>query len=84
VDAEALLLIEVDGPRSAVMEEAEKIASICKASGGDVSIAEDVFSKQRIWMRGGRYQPLFTASDRTKINEDIVVPRGEFPKCSRR
>ena len=80
VDAEALLLIEVDGPRAAVMEEAEKIASVCTASGGNVSIAEDIFSKQRIWDARRAISPALYRIRPTKINEDIVVPRGRIPE----
>ncbi|RJR20955.1 MAG: FAD-binding protein [Nitrospiraceae bacterium] len=80
VDAEALLLIEVDGPRAAVTEEAEKIASVCKALDGDVSIAEDFFSQQRIWDARRAISPALYRIRPTKINEDIVVPRGRIPE----
>jgi glycolate oxidase len=82
-DAEALLLIEVDGPRAAVKEEAEKIASICKSLGGNVSIAEDIFSKQRIWDARRAISPALYRIRPTKINEDIVVPRGRIPDMLR-
>jgi len=49
LNAEALLLIEVDGPHSSVSEEAEKIASICTSLNGSVSIAVDIFARQRLW-----------------------------------
>ncbi|MEW6600898.1 MAG: FAD-linked oxidase C-terminal domain-containing protein [Nitrospirota bacterium] len=80
VDAEALLLIEVDGPRLAVTEEAEKIAAVCKALDGNVSIAEDFFSKQRIWDARRAISPALYRIRPTKINEDIVVPRGRIPE----
>ncbi|HBH61581.1 MAG TPA: glycolate oxidase subunit GlcD, partial [Nitrospiraceae bacterium] len=67
-DAEALLLIEVDGPRAAVIEEAEKIAAMCKALDGNVSIAEDVFSKQRIWDARRAISPALYRIRPTKIN----------------
>jgi glycolate oxidase len=80
VHAEALLLIEVDGPRAAVREEAEKIASMCAALSGNVSIAEDVFSKKRIWDARRAISPALYRIRPTKINEDIVVPRGRIPE----
>jgi glycolate oxidase len=78
VDAEALLLIETDGTHAAVTEEAEKIAGICNSFNGDVSIAEDVFSKQRIWEARRAISPALYNLKPTKINEDIVVPRGRI------
>ncbi|KPK02849.1 MAG: glycolate oxidase subunit GlcD [Nitrospira bacterium SG8_35_4] len=80
VDAEALLLIEVDGPRAAVAREAEKIASLCRSRNGVVNIAEDIFSKQRIWEARRIVSPALYHIKPTKINEDVVVPRGRIPE----
>ncbi len=80
LNAEALLLIEVDGPRAAVKEEAEKIASICMSLKGNISIAEDMFSKQRIWEARRAISPALYHIKPTKVNEDIVVPRGRIPE----
>ena len=83
VNAEALLLVEVDGPHSAVKEEAEKIASICALLKGNVSVAEDMFSRQRIWEARRAVSPALYHIKPTKINEDIVVPRGRIPEMLR-
>jgi len=80
VDAGALLLIEVDGMRTAVSREAEKIASLCRAHNGAVSIAEDIFSRQRIWEARRSVSPALYHIKPTKINEDVVVPRGRIPE----
>lgn len=80
VKAEALLLIEVDGPRVSVSQEAEKIASICKSCNGKVKVAEDIFSRQRIWEARRSISPALYHIKPTKINEDIVVPRGLIPE----
>ena len=79
-DAEALLLIEVDGPHSAVSEDADKVASACSSLGGSVSIAGDMFSKQRIWEARRAISPALYHIRPTKINEDIVVPRSRIPE----
>jgi glycolate oxidase len=79
-DAGALLLIEVDGMRSSVSVEADKIASICTSLNGKVSIAEDAYSKQRIWKARRAISPALYTMKPTKINEDIVVPRGRIPE----
>ena len=79
-DAEALLLIEVDGSRASVTEEGDKIASICASLNGKVSIAEDMFAKKRIWEARRAISPALNRIKPTKINEDIVVPRGRIPE----
>lgn len=79
-DAEALLLIEVDGSRAAVSEEADKIASTCNLLNGRVSIAENMFSRKRIWEARRAISPALYTIKPTKINEDIVVPRGRIPE----
>jgi glycolate oxidase len=79
-DAEALLIIEVDGSHAAVTEEAEKIAAVCTSLKGHVSIAGDMFSKQRIWDARRAVSPALYHIKPTKINEDIVVPRGRIPE----
>jgi len=79
-DAEALLLIEVDGSRASVAEESEKIASICASLNGRVSTAEDIFAKKRIWEARRAISPALNRIRPTKINEDIVVPRGRIPE----
>jgi glycolate oxidase len=78
-DAEALLLIEVDGSLNCISKDAEKIASICSSLGANVSVADDVFAKQRLWeARRAVSQALYRISP-SKINEDIVVPRSKIP-----
>jgi glycolate oxidase len=78
-DADALLLIEVDGSHSAVSIDAEKIADICSSNNGTVSVADDIYSRNHIWeARRSISQALYNIKP-TKINEDIVVPRGRVP-----
>ena len=80
LDADALLLIEVDGSHSAVSNDAEKIADICASHNGKVSVADDIYSRNRIWeARRSISQALYSIKP-SKINEDIVVPRGRVPE----
>jgi glycolate oxidase len=79
-NAEALLLIEVDGSHASVSRDAEKIASICKTFNGNVSIAEDIYSRERLWEARRSISPAINKISPTKINEDIVVPRGRVPE----
>ncbi len=80
LDAEALLLVEVDGPHAAVSEDADKIAAACRSHGGSVSIAGDMYAKQRIWEARRAISPALYHIKPTKINEDIVVPRSRIPE----
>lgn len=80
LNAEALLLIEVDGSNAAVSGDAEKIASICTSCNGNVSVASDQFTKQRVWEARRAVSPALYRIKPTKINEDIVVPRGRIPE----
>ncbi|GBE06270.1 MAG TPA: FAD-binding protein [Nitrospirae bacterium] len=82
-DAEALLLIEVDGPGISVPEAAEEIASICGSLGAEVKVADDVFSKQRLWEARRAISPALYRISPSKINEDVVVPRGKIPDMLR-
>jgi glycolate oxidase len=80
LDADALLLIEVDGSHAAVSNDAEKIADICSSCNGKVSVADDIYSRNRIWeARRSISQALYNIKP-SKINEDIVVPRGRVPE----
>jgi glycolate oxidase len=78
LDAEALLLIEVDGPHAVVARDAERIASICSSFNGSISVADDMFSKQKLWDARRSISPALYSLKPTKINEDIVVPRGRI------
>lgn len=79
VNAQALLLIEVDGSRPSVARDGERVASLCSECHGIVSVAEDIFSKQRIWEARRAISPALYHLKPAKINEDIVVPRGQVP-----
>ncbi|GJQ21814.1 MAG: FAD-binding protein [Bacteroidia bacterium] len=73
---EALLMIEVDGRKLVVDEDAEKILAICKKHGaGSVSVAQDDEEAQRL--KSAR-KVAFAALARirpTTILEDATVPR---------
>jgi len=82
-DAEALLLIEVDGSHKTVAESAERIASICSKSGADVKVADDPFSRKRLWEARKAVSPALYHISPVKINEDIVVPPSKIPEAIR-
>jgi len=83
VHSEAMLLIEVDGTHSMVSQATDEIAAICNSCKGNVSIAEDSYSKERLWEARRAVSPALYHIRPTKINEDIVVPRGRVPEMLR-
>ncbi len=84
LDAEAILLIEVDGLHKTVAETAEKVASICSASGAEIKIADNPFSRRRLWEARRAISPALYHMSPLKINEDIVVPRARIPEMIQR
>jgi glycolate oxidase len=74
-DAEAILLIELDGYPAAVKKEAERVVDICQTLGGEAVVAEDDMARERLWEARRSISPALYHIKPTKINEDIVVPR---------
>ncbi|MCU0572490.1 MAG: FAD-binding protein [Syntrophobacteraceae bacterium] len=75
-NAEALLLIEVDGLDCAVTHEAEVIASVCQGNGAsDIEVAASATESERLWRGRRAISPALGRIKPHKINEDITVPR---------
>ncbi|HSW62781.1 MAG TPA: FAD-linked oxidase C-terminal domain-containing protein [Dissulfurispiraceae bacterium] len=72
--SEALLLIELDGYPGTIRKEADRVASVCSVLGGEVTVAEDRFARERLWEARRALSPALKHMNRRKINEDIVVP----------
>lgn len=84
-DAEALLLIEVDGDEISVEKQIEKIGNICSDTGArDVKIAKDETERESLWKARRAISPALGHIAPTKINEDITVPRNKVPDIIRR
>jgi glycolate oxidase len=79
-DAEAILLIELDGHPAAITKEAEQISEICAKLGGEMIMAEDDAAREKIWEARRAVSPALYHLMPTKINEDIVVPRNMIPR----
>jgi glycolate oxidase len=79
-DAEAILLVELDGHPAAITKEAEQISEICAKLGGDTIMAEDEVARDKIWEARRAVSPALYHLMPTKINEDIVVPRSMIPR----
>jgi glycolate oxidase len=76
-DAEAILLIELDGYPSVITKEAEKVVDICQHLGAEIKMAEDEYARSNLWTSRRSISPALYQIKPTKINEDIVVPRNK-------
>ncbi len=85
MDAEAVLLIELEGLREAVAEEGEAVKRVCQAQGArEVRVAEDSAERERLW--AGR-KGAISALGRLTPNWHVVdgtVPRTRLPEVLRR
>jgi len=80
-DAEAMLLIEIDGNSPANLEtEAEHIGDLCEKRGAiEVYVADNYTTQQRVWaIRRGIPEAFLVVSPHQSL-EDIVVPTASIP-----
>lgn len=83
-DAEAILLIEVDGMPAAVEAEAEIIGRICREQGvRSFQAARDAQEEESLWKARRSISPAISAARPSKIGEDISVPRRAIPAMVR-
>lgn len=84
-DANAVLIVELDGPRAEVDEQFSVVESVCRVLGAtSVEIARDDAQRERIWK--GR-KAAFAAMGRVSPSyyvQDGVVPRTRLPEVLRR
>jgi glycolate oxidase len=83
-DAEAVLLIELDGYPSVITKEAEKVVDICRKLGAEIKLAEDEYARSNLWASRRAISPALYQIKPTKINEDIVVPRNRVTEMLKR
>ena len=81
LDAEAVLIIEVDGLRESVEEQSDAVLSICKQNHArDVRVAEETADRERLWSaRKGAIGALGRLAPNYYIL-DGVVPRSKLPQ----
>jgi glycolate oxidase len=69
-------LFEVDGPRSLIQEEAERVNRICREKGAVVArTAASDSEREQFWSLRRAISPALYQFGRIKLNEDICVPR---------
>lgn len=83
-EAEAVLIIELDGHPVSITKEAERIADICRKLGAEIIMAEDQDARDELWVSRRSISPALYRIKPTKINEDIVVPRNMVTEMLRR
>ncbi len=81
-EAEAYLLIEIDGRNKAQLEEDyERIGNLCMENGAiDVFIADNNSNSERMWRVRRNIGEAFDRLEPIQQGEDIVVPRKEIPQ----
>ena len=83
--AEALLLIEVDGDNDTVSRQNERIKDICLKNGaGEVKIAHNREEEEQLWKARRSISPALLRLNPHKVNEDINVPISQIPEIIRR
>ena len=82
--ADAVLLIELDGPRAEVEVQAERVAALCRRRGAiSVSTARDESERALLWK--GRKEAAGAVGRITAsyLLQDAVVPRSKLPQIMR-
>jgi len=84
VQADAMLLIELDGPPSTLDRELLQVRDICQRQGAaTIEIATTELERERLWQARRAISPALGRIRPGKINEDIVVPRMKIPDLLR-
>lgn len=85
LDAEAIIIIEIDGHPKSIEEEIESCKMIClQEAATNIRIAANEEERQEIWMTRKLVSPAITQMGPTKISEDATVPRSQIPNMMRR
>lgn len=80
-DAEAILLVAVDGSREEVEKNAQTIERIIGENGGfDILRAKNKEEEDKLWDVRRAISPSLMKYGTLKINEDVVVPRSKVPE----
>jgi len=79
-DADAVLLIEVDGPEAGIERQAERVAAICRDLGAlSVSVAKDKEERARLWMARKKSIGTIGRLAPSCATQDGVAPRTKLP-----
>lgn len=85
VNAEAILLIEVDGSAAAIAKQADHVMKVCKRCGAtEIQAASTPADMDKLWQARRAISPACGKLNPTKISEDATVPRSQIPAMVRR
>lgn len=85
VEADAILLIDIDGEETTVARQSEEIVDICRDSGASqVQAAATVQESDQLWRARRAVSASLARARPTKLGEDIVVPRKMIPAMVKR
>ena len=80
LDAQAILLIEVDGNPIVVAEEADKVVKVLKSNNASsVNMAKDSAERDSLWAARRAALPALAKLRPTTFVEDATVPRNKVP-----
>ncbi len=80
-DANAILLVAVDGSGAQVEADASTVEQILQTNGGfDVLRSQDKDEEDKLWDVRRAISPSLMKYGTLKINEDVVVPRSRVPE----
>jgi glycolate dehydrogenase FAD-linked subunit len=84
--AEAMLLVEVDGPDAArVREELELVARVLRDAGAEgLETADDPEAVDELWRARRALSPAFASAAPDSLFQDVCVPPGAIPEALRR
>lgn len=81
VDAQAIILIELDGHPAALKEEVQKVAEVCKTVGArSIVVPQSKEEKDEVWKARKLVSPAIVRIKPTKISEDATIPRSKIPE----
>lgn len=84
VDAEGLVLIEVDGPNVLLDDQVAAIDAICRKAGASATeAAKSDEERDRLWQARRSISPALGRIRPGKINEDVTVPRSRIAQLIR-
>jgi glycolate oxidase len=84
-DAEAILLIEVDGRQEMVEKEVAQVAELCSAGGAsEVKVARSDEENEQIWLARRSVFGALARLSPTTFSEDTTVPVSQLPLMLRK
>lgn len=84
LEAEGLLLIQVDGSRESVLGEAEKVAGFCRDNGAsEVRVSKDSRDEELLWFARRSAFGVMARARPNCIVEDVTVPVSKLPTMVR-